>query len=1409
MLRVTSTWVTGTLPETFNEVWVFSKLLQTKNCASGSYCPDAFTQTPCPSTRPWSPINSSSLDNCTCLPGTFLNQSRICHPCTSSCNSLSGYYLPYVQCMGKYGATADAPCMPCMNIPASNAISTGNGYQLNNGAASGLCPFQCVYGTQLTASGGTGDACSMQYSCIRIAALPQNAQGQYLFYSGMAFPVDSFQISTSTYMSQATFITSCTTSKLLSNALLAVSQQKYSGWSTQPLSCNGQCNASNLQQLCYAGNASWIVDPLQPWYGLSSPVTCIKCPSPSILPSGAYVMGGGSGLSPSSCQANIRCSDAAYYFNVTAWQCQSCRARELQVCTKNNTRLRGQGCLNDFSKPFNTTFPSADCVLCNLSMPDAASTQGIVFLNYNAPGGCAMQACTPLASSFYWSQPCVGASPGLQAHCTMTDCMPWQYTLRQCSDYGDKQCLNCTRYKKGYKKTDECALLADTQWGPCTPGYYCNGNGSEIPCPVNKTSQSLAWQENDCYCNVGLRWDLSSGLCVPMQCPNTVQDATLPGVSLISTQYMTLDPQTLSSTTCMPCGSTALTRGNAVEVTSCACPIGFYAMSNHSQVICLSCAQYTTPICSDTLALPLPCSSLRTLDITGSVCKCAIAPFQQTNQVQSGASLCAASCIQPNFVSTGVPRALQGLPQPGGSAAYVPSTQTAWDMLVTSGRSISSVATTGRADDSVLSPAEKFHAEFLFWTLQGSSTVFASSICGSSVTAVFCTSLTMDVPAEWLVYTNAVDISGTQYMIAGIAVSRWNSQNSPLLYVAAVVMARTENLMSMILHVNSFNSQLTTAPWANTAMVSNVTIISGAQQIELVSVTHTLKGMGTLTSDTGGYFYIAYNQGGACGGLVLVSPLNPSQHQYYGGICDSKNSRIEALTVRIDDGSGYTMIYVVMGGGALYQINSYLGSLPATPMINAGSGAGILSFSPNLLLSIQGSTLQIADIMEWTWVSAIPGLPFATGPSLPILSVTGITPVSGYLVVAFQSSLFGVRLQYCSSLGQYWDGTQCVSQSCKRVTNCNMFPNQESVNGQCMCKAGYYLQGSICTQCTERKYCPGGGAGLTDCPSGSATVTMHAGSTSINDCICNGNGQYYSTLSMPPTCITCGPNLWCPNQWLSIPCPGTSSGIGGTTGNDLPYTCTCQAGFSGPSCSPCTTGNYCPTGTGATAVNIAVYYSGLVSPVASYYTTVEQTLLNYFTDKTTRVSTVNNLVDLQNMLYMQPVEATNRTDPGLMVMVQVPNQNLYTWATLLLSVLSTRQALNYSTLTITMNGPEIKTVPINPPTLCLTGKVPSSPIASTCVCAPGYQPSGQQCTPCPQNTFKAAAGSAKCAACQVGLVASSTGSTACSQPSNSTDGGNGNGSNNNTTMIIIGAAVGGVLVVVLLFYLVHSMLTKL
>jgi len=148
------------------------------------------------------------------------------------------------------------------------------------------------------------------------------------------------------------------------------------------------------------------------------------------------------------------------------------------------------------------------------------------------------------------------------------------------------------------------------------------------------------------------------------------------------------------------------------------------------------------------------------------------------------------------------------------------------------------------------------------------------------------------------------------------------------------------------------------------------------------------------------------------------------------------------------------------------------------------------------------------------------------------------------------------------------------------------------------------------------------------------------------------------------------------------------------------------------------------------------------------------------------------------------------------VLVQLPDATTgRAWAQVVQAMNTTAVTMLPSSWTLM----PVQSVSINPPTRCLTGKVPSLPVASACVCAPGYETSAQQCAPCAANTFKAAPGPGACAPCPLGTASNALGASACVTQIGAAPAA---AASQNLVPLIAGV-VGGVVGLVLLLYLLH------
>ena len=136
-------------------------------------------------------------------------------------------------------------------------------------------------------------------------------------------------------------------------------------------------------------------------------------------------------------------------------------------------------------------------------------------------------------------------------------------------------------------------------------------------------------------------------------------------------------------------------------------------------------------------------------------------------------------------------------------------------------------------------------------------------------------------------------------------------------------------------------------------------------------------------------------------------------------------------------------------------------------------------------------------------------------------------------------------------------------------------------------KAGAYVNGQTCSQCTADNYCTGGTAAPTDCPSG--YPNSDAGATAITSCYSNSKSRAWTGSqvngSVPNNCASVTSWNSCSNPACSYVAYSNSAGTGDGTiksgcstnnGNctKTPAAVTAKAGYydAGTSCSACPSG---------------------------------------------------------------------------------------------------------------------------------------------------------------------------------------------------------------------------------------------
>lgn len=1467
----------GLTPAAYNELFIFSKLLSEVDCAGNFYCPDAFTSIPCPAERPWSPPGSSLLSNCTCSKGKFLINATTCVPCTASCQDKPGFYLPRSQCLDKNGATKDAPCLRCTNLPPERATADGSGQELSPGV--GACPYHCNFGSEMDQSAfdKTLYQCQQRYTC-KLPAIRKNKLDHYVYRNFVSTDTDKL-----IFINEKTCALKTTFSDLLSK----IDDSAGGGWLEQPTSCISQCLGQN--KICYAENQTApLVDPTNPWYSFSAVMNCVPCPNlKDISSSNVYLLDNNNDnvhQGAQFCKSPQLFCNTTHYFNQTAWECQSCAARESLICPS-MTRLRAAGCLGRFDS-FNLSSPASDCQKCTLATPEFGNS---LYLNYqsnkpDAVGGCSLDACKSLPTNFFWAQPCGGDRAGEQRACSM-ECPYYQFRKAPCTTNADLVCQDCTTIKVGYRKTNNCSVASDSEWELCPEGYYCDASGMVQQCPINRTSLIGANSISKCFCKVGLQEGQNGGDCIPFQCPGTFLSPNLPGSSLNSSFYMTLDQTTRASTTCLPCNTVdqgsikAYTRGDGLEVASCVCPSGYYGVFPNASKLSIQCTQCpSSPTCKTGRNLPVSCAQgdVKLLPNDNFPCACTATPFTVTSTTTTSLSPCTAavSCAT-GFTAISLPSVartpVQGYPQVSGSSTYTLGT---WKRFVATSifsnidNNIRSFSVSGCMDDSVLgngeaaqSSPQTYHYEYVFWIVYAAAApkVYTALLRGDEMDIANNKILFWDVEPSNS-FQSAMDIP----KLIGIAVSKWGIINpalqykienrKPWIYVGVLMRKFEEEQGLFYMKVGVFNSTNdpnTLGRWESLAY--NITLFPPSYATSNaipVAVAHGNKRLGEATATTvEGFFYTAFNtlslptnppstQTTAmkrCGGIIVSHPMGLTPSTIFNSFCATDNSAITAMVITQSLTSLQTMALISLESGQVLRLENpnmadlspFFQTIPSAPPSIAFNNMMILfsQINPVYVTGIHSETLcttsdgfnciKAADASEMAWVD-IQGMPWGT--ALNSLSTLGNMAASvtdrsnALLVVSRGTSLFTLAIQRCfgsstsPSSSQYWDGVGCAAHSCVKQMSCDQ--TMKLVDGICICKQGFFASvpnPTICQPCQTPNYCENGKS--TQCPDG--TVTLQNSASSINECICQSPGQFFSKgVASTIKCVNClTSDSWCPNQWLNIQCPGVFKNPPTVIDNiaTSPVQCTCAAGYTGPNCAPCPDGFYCPDGQTSTASNLAAYYifaqTPLATLVAEYITTFFTT---YFSQGPTKPPNFNSN-NLDKFLFTQVIPATNKTSFGIIVMIQIDGlpadaNSFKGWPQSLYDYLNTKRANVTSKLPAT-STPYTYSVKVNKPLQCMTSKVPSVSPSSTCVCAPGYETKGEQCSACPVHTYKVSAGPGACIACPIGKVAPIRSTTPCiPDPSLLTNQGDGTSGGPDTTLLVggIGGGIFGLIILLAL-----------
>ena len=165
----------------------------------------------------------------------------------------------------------------------------------------------------------------------------------------------------------------------------------------------------------------------------------------------------------------------------------------------------------------------------------------------------------------------------------------------------------------------------------------------------------------------------------------------------------------------------------------------------------------------------------------------------------------------------------------------------------------------------------------------------------------------------------------------------------------------------------------------------------------------------------------------------------------------------------------------------------------------------------------------------------------------------------------------------------YQDGDACaecpsnswcsgnVRNTCPTNTESNVLSSSQN---QCLCKAGYYGDGSLtgtspCTICHEGSYCQGGNNNVSiACP---ANFTSEIGAHALDQCYCKPGYQL-----MDGKCQLCPAGAFCESGALNL-CPANSFS---PEGSSVLSSCQCVAGFYGLNgvCAKCPPNSFCTGG---------------------------------------------------------------------------------------------------------------------------------------------------------------------------------------------------------------------------------------
>ena len=460
-----------------------------------------------------------------------------------------------------------------------------------------------------------------------------------------------------------------------------------------------------------------------------------------------------------------------------------------------------------------------------------------------------------------------------------------------------------------------------------------------------------------------------------------------------------------------------------------------------------------------------------------------------------------------------------------------------------------------------------------------------------------------------------------------IAVSPWVASSSSALSMAIAVVVRTTTVatgaaslaLQALFPTVSSVTVATTAGFFPLSMLStppNAACDLGVGGVQVVGATHLRS---SLTTTLHGAFLVAYNTpanpASPCGGVFVTAGDGTLQNwatvslcsglgdgaTHTGGLLSMASSYATptapvlfllfadapatVLSVRLVAGSGSQRVllanvatYAYLPVGALTSLLSVSFTSSTNPPQLLGLANGIACDALAPAGSLTSNCIVAADTAERVFL-AVQGMPFGSSPS----AIAGAAVATGTLVASTPSGVYTLSAGYCSGGGQYWTGSQCVSQRCLRRVPCAF--GETSDGTACQCMPGFYRVSGSCVACAAGPYYCSGGDTPTACGSGLRTLT--GGANSSLQCLCQSTGTYNNpAITSGCTPCTVDTTSYCPDQWSIQSCPphADAASMSASLGTTTPAYCACLGGYYGPGCTACPSGMACPHNAQATNV---------------------------------------------------------------------------------------------------------------------------------------------------------------------------------------------------------------------------------